>query len=358
MTIVGGFDVHRKQITFDYVDDDGLVRVGEIRPATRTTLRHWLSAAGAGRQVFGSTARSGGDSTTSPISTVRRQADLNRSISDSAHRISRRTALVLLAGQAIFGEVRRAQHRPQHCAKTGAALVFGRRRLRFDIECGERNSTVEEACSGVIAAEHDVGRRNARPTVCTSNSPRIDHSVPRGARHADGLHRAFDHRRRCARGRRDQLACAVAHDARCVAGRRPRRQQRRQRCRAGGHRGEFLVDLHRGLQLVVFLPGDDVEHHFVMAMNGVSSGTVNNGTSLPLWIVLTCGVLFGGVTGTATATGGFSFVAFLVQFSVAASYNITYAPTFRTTAATCRGIRSRRRSSRRCSSAPPRRRRG
>ena len=66
--------------------------------------------------------------------------------------------------------------------------------------------------------------------------------------------------------------------------------------------------------------------HFVMAMNGVSSGTVNNGTSLPLWIVLTCGVLFGGVTGTATATGGFSFVAFLVQFSVAASYNITYAP--------------------------------
>jgi len=48
--------------------------------------------------------------------------------------------------------------------------------------------------------------------------------------------------------------------------------------------------------------------------------------SLPLWIVLTWGVLFGGVTGTATATGGFSFVAFLVQFSVAASYNITYAP--------------------------------
>ena len=26
MTMVGGFDVHRKQITFDYVDDDGVVR--------------------------------------------------------------------------------------------------------------------------------------------------------------------------------------------------------------------------------------------------------------------------------------------------------------------------------------------
>ena len=42
MTMVGGFDVHRKQITFDYVDNDGLVRWGEIRPATRTTLRGWL----------------------------------------------------------------------------------------------------------------------------------------------------------------------------------------------------------------------------------------------------------------------------------------------------------------------------
>jgi len=28
MTMVGGFDVHRNQITFDYVDDDGLVHWG------------------------------------------------------------------------------------------------------------------------------------------------------------------------------------------------------------------------------------------------------------------------------------------------------------------------------------------
>jgi transposase len=42
MTMVGGFDVHRKQITFDYVDSDGLVRWGQIRPATRRTLRGWL----------------------------------------------------------------------------------------------------------------------------------------------------------------------------------------------------------------------------------------------------------------------------------------------------------------------------
>src|ERR1700751_2600029 len=44
MTMVGGFDVHRKQITFDYVDTDtGLVRWGQIVPATRKTLRNWLA---------------------------------------------------------------------------------------------------------------------------------------------------------------------------------------------------------------------------------------------------------------------------------------------------------------------------
>ncbi len=43
MTMVGGFDIHRQQITFDYVDDDGLMRWGRIRPATRKTLRAWLA---------------------------------------------------------------------------------------------------------------------------------------------------------------------------------------------------------------------------------------------------------------------------------------------------------------------------
>jgi transposase len=42
MTMVGGLDVHRQQITFDYVDDDGLVRWGQIRPATRKMVRRWL----------------------------------------------------------------------------------------------------------------------------------------------------------------------------------------------------------------------------------------------------------------------------------------------------------------------------
>src|ERR1700754_231408 len=43
MTMVGGLDGHRAQSTFDYVDDDGLVHWGQIRPATRKTLRGWLA---------------------------------------------------------------------------------------------------------------------------------------------------------------------------------------------------------------------------------------------------------------------------------------------------------------------------
>ena len=43
MAIIGGFDVHRAQITFDYLDTEtGEVMTGQIRPATRLVLREWL----------------------------------------------------------------------------------------------------------------------------------------------------------------------------------------------------------------------------------------------------------------------------------------------------------------------------
>jgi transposase len=44
MGIVGGFDVHRAQITFEYLDTElGEVRRGRIRPVTRDELRAWLT---------------------------------------------------------------------------------------------------------------------------------------------------------------------------------------------------------------------------------------------------------------------------------------------------------------------------
>src|SRR3974390_767224 len=44
MPIVGGLDIHRKQITFDYLDTvTGQVRRGQIVPADRVHLRAWLA---------------------------------------------------------------------------------------------------------------------------------------------------------------------------------------------------------------------------------------------------------------------------------------------------------------------------
>ena len=50
MPIVGGLDIHRKQITFDYLDTvTGQVQRGQVTPADREHLRAWL-ARFAGRE--------------------------------------------------------------------------------------------------------------------------------------------------------------------------------------------------------------------------------------------------------------------------------------------------------------------
>jgi hypothetical protein len=44
MPIVGGLGIHRKQITFDYLDTEtGEMRRGRIAPADRAHLRSWLA---------------------------------------------------------------------------------------------------------------------------------------------------------------------------------------------------------------------------------------------------------------------------------------------------------------------------
>ena len=54
MPIVGGLDIHRKQITFDYLDTvTGEVRRGQVAPADRAHLRAWLARfAGRGDVAF------------------------------------------------------------------------------------------------------------------------------------------------------------------------------------------------------------------------------------------------------------------------------------------------------------------
>ena len=50
MPIVGGLDIHRKQITFDYLDtESGELQRGKIAPADRVHLAGWLSEHFAGR---------------------------------------------------------------------------------------------------------------------------------------------------------------------------------------------------------------------------------------------------------------------------------------------------------------------
>jgi transposase len=50
MPIVGGLDIHRKQITFDWVDTDtGELQRGRIAPADRAHLADWLTRRVAGR---------------------------------------------------------------------------------------------------------------------------------------------------------------------------------------------------------------------------------------------------------------------------------------------------------------------
>lgn len=56
MSIVGGLDIHRKQITFDCLDTDtGELRRGSIVPADRQHLADWLAqhVAGRGGGAFG-----------------------------------------------------------------------------------------------------------------------------------------------------------------------------------------------------------------------------------------------------------------------------------------------------------------
>ena len=54
MPIVGGLDIHRKQLTFDYLDTvTGEIKRGQIAPADRQHLRAWLARfAGRGDVAF------------------------------------------------------------------------------------------------------------------------------------------------------------------------------------------------------------------------------------------------------------------------------------------------------------------
>ncbi len=59
MAIVGGLDVHRAQVTFDWVDEDGQGGRGRIQPVTREVFRSWLEQLPAGGGRFAVEATTG-----------------------------------------------------------------------------------------------------------------------------------------------------------------------------------------------------------------------------------------------------------------------------------------------------------
>src|SRR5919109_5006984 len=60
MAIVGGLDIHRRQITYDWIDtDSGETRRGQLGPATRVELRAWLARFGGQQADFALEATTG-----------------------------------------------------------------------------------------------------------------------------------------------------------------------------------------------------------------------------------------------------------------------------------------------------------
>src|SRR5215207_5163582 len=53
MAIIGGLDVHRSQITYDWIDSDtGQCQRGQLAPAHREHLRVWLEQFAGQRAAF------------------------------------------------------------------------------------------------------------------------------------------------------------------------------------------------------------------------------------------------------------------------------------------------------------------
>ncbi len=68
---------------------------------------------------------------------------------------------------------------------------------------------------------------------------------------------------------------------------------------------------------IVAIYGHDWIHRVVLVVFWIS---------IPLWLILTIGVVGGHAAGSGVLPSSFSWAAFFAMFAVAASYNITYAP--------------------------------
>jgi transposase len=93
MSIVGGLDVHRAQITFDWVDHDtGEARRGRIEPATRQVFRRWLEQLPADQGAFAVEATTGWRFVVEELQRAGFEAHLAEPAETSARRGNKRRA--------------------------------------------------------------------------------------------------------------------------------------------------------------------------------------------------------------------------------------------------------------------------
>lgn len=123
MPIVGGLDIHRRQITFDYLDlRTGDAQRGVIRPATREAFRAWLVPFGRKRGSFALEGTTGWRFVVEELERVGMQAHLAEPAETRARRARKRRAKTdradarLLRDLLLAGNVPESWIPPAHLA--------------------------------------------------------------------------------------------------------------------------------------------------------------------------------------------------------------------------------------------------
>jgi hypothetical protein len=115
MAIAGAFDIHRRQITFDFADTEtGQVQRGRIAPATRVVLRDWLGQFGRDDVTFTIEAAPGGGSWSKEL----QAAGITALLAEPAETAHQRGEETRQDGQGRRPAVARARRR-----RAGAAVV-------------------------------------------------------------------------------------------------------------------------------------------------------------------------------------------------------------------------------------------
>ena len=114
MPIVGGLDIHRAQITFDYVDlTTGEETRGVIRPATREEFRRWLGQFGRKKAAFALEGTTGWRFVVEELEAARMEAHLAEPAETRARRGPKRRAKTDRADARLLRDLLLADNVPE-----------------------------------------------------------------------------------------------------------------------------------------------------------------------------------------------------------------------------------------------------